>query len=142
MASINQRASQWAEHGIDAEILSAKAGQDLLGTDAYDGVMLHAQGGNLHPLSYARELGRVVLERGGAIFTGSQAKQIRQTAQGFTITTQDGHLRARKIILATNGYTDRLWDGLVQAVVPVASSLSATALAHVRDVRDRGGTPG
>lgn len=127
LASINQRASQWVEHGIDAEILSAKAGQDLLGTDAYDGVMLHAQGGNLHPLSYARELGRVVLERGGAIFTGSQAKEIRQTAQGFTITTQDGHLRARKIILATNGYTDRLWDGLAQAVVPVASSLSATA---------------
>ncbi len=127
MAAINQRAAQWVEHGIDAEILSAKAGQDLLGTEAYDGVMLHAQGGNLHPLSYARELGRVVIERGGQIFTGSRATTIGQTAQGFTVTTQGGCLRARKVIIATNGYTDQLWQGLAQAVVPVASSLSATA---------------
>lgn len=127
MAAINQRAAQWVEHGIDAEILSAKAGQDLLGTEAYDGVMLHAQGGNLHPLSYARELGRVVIERGGQIFTGSRATTIGQTEQGFTVTTQGGCLRARKVIIATNGYTDQLWQGLAQAVVPVASSLSATA---------------
>lgn len=135
LASIKQRAAQWVEHGIEAEVLSRSAGEALLGTRAYDGVLLHAQGGNLHPLSYAQELARVVLARGGAVFTHSRALEVSTEAEGFCIRTRNGTLRAKKLVLATNGYTDGLWPGLARAVVPVASSLSSTeplpaAVAH------------
>lgn len=127
LASINQRASQWVEHGIEAEILSRQASADLLGTDAYDGVMLHSQGGNLHPLSYARELGRLVMEHGGAIFTGTRALWVTEGDDQYAVVTEGGTVYAKSLLFATNGYTDRLWPGLAQAVVPVASSLSSTA---------------
>ena len=127
LASINQRASQWMEHGIEAEVLSGPASAALLGTDAYEGVMLHSQGGNLHPLSYARELGRLVIEHGGTIFTGSRALWVTEGDDQFAVVTDGGTLYAKTILLATNGYTDLLWPGLAQAVVPVASALSSTA---------------
>ena len=127
VASINQRAAQWVEQGISAEILSPQASADLLGTEAYDGVMLHSQGGNLHPLSYARELGRLVIEHGGAIFTGSRALWVTEGDDQLAVVTDGGTLYAKSLLLATNGYTDLLWPGLSQSVVSVASALSATA---------------
>lgn len=128
LASINQRAAQWVAHGIEAEILSRQAGADLLGTEAYDGVLLHSQGGNLHPLSYARALARVGLARGAAVYTQTRALDISAAPSGgFAIQTASAVLRARAVIIATNGYTGNLWPGLAQTVVPVASSLSSTA---------------
>lgn len=127
LASINQRTAQWIEHGIDAEVLSRAATADLLGTHAYSGAMVHSQGGNLHPLSYARELARVVLARGGQIFTSTPAiKAQRGANDGWVVHTPSGTLESRKLLIATNGYTDGFWPGLAQAVVSVASALSAT----------------
>ena len=40
--------------------------------------------------------------------------------------TVQGQAKCRQLILATNGYTDALWPGLAQSIVPVASMLTAT----------------
>ena len=126
LASIEKRTAEWRGFGIEAEVLSAGQAQSLLGTDAYDGVMQHSQGGNLQPLSYARGLARAVLDKGGAIFTHSPALSARRAAATWVIDTPKGQIHARQILIATNGYTDGFWPGLQQAVVPVASALSAT----------------
>ena len=126
LASIQGRAEEWRSFGIEAEILGAAEAESLLGTDVYDGIMHHAQGGNLQPLSFARGLAKAVLAKGGQIFTQTRALSTQRDGDDWVIKTEAGQIRAKQILIATNGYTDSFWPGLSEAVVSVASSLSAT----------------
>ena len=44
----------------------------------------------------------------------------------WSLETPSGTVLAERVILATNGYTDDLWPGLRQTVVPVYSGIVAT----------------
>ena len=44
----------------------------------------------------------------------------------WQVETPTGTVRAEKLVLATNGYTDDLWPGLRRSIVPVFSGIVAT----------------
>ena len=72
------------------------------------------------------ELARAVLERGGAVHGGTPATALNREGGKWLIKTPEGALRADAVILATNGYTDGLWPGLGETVIPVYSVQVAT----------------
>jgi glycine/D-amino acid oxidase-like deaminating enzyme len=75
-----------------------------------DGPAFHAglrtfTGFGLHPLNYARGLARAAAEAGARIHGQSQLIRWEETADGHLLHTHEGALKARQVIVATNGYT-------------------------------------
>ena len=99
----------------------------LTGTRRYSGGMLDARGGDLQPLSYARGLARAAMDQGARIHGGTPATRLTRDAHGWVVRTPGGEISAAQVVLATNGYTDDLWPGLRQSVVPAFSSIAASA---------------
>lgn len=118
---------QWSARGADVALVEAAALEDLTGTGAYPLGVHDRRGGQLNPLGYARGLARAALKAGARIFTGSPATGVSRDAAGWTVSTPDGRVRAERLVLATNGYSDDLWPGLRRSVIPAFSAITATA---------------
>nr|WP_221244458.1 FAD-binding oxidoreductase [Neoroseomonas alkaliterrae] len=126
-AAARRSAEQSARRGWPVRYASAEEVAAMTGTARYAGAMVDARGGDVHPLSFARGLARAALAQGARIHGGSPAQRIAREAAGWRVTTPGGAVRATHIVLATNGYTDDLWPGLRRSVVPVFSSIAASA---------------
>ncbi|WP_269507291.1 NAD(P)/FAD-dependent oxidoreductase [Burkholderia sp. IMCC1007] len=100
----------------------------LTGTKAYPGGYLDQRAGSIHPLNYSRGLAESVHLRGGKIFSNTPALRIVPDGKRVVVHTPRGRLAARKVVVATNAYTElaELGVDLARRVVPVASSAIAT----------------
>jgi glycine/D-amino acid oxidase-like deaminating enzyme len=92
----------------------------------YVGAFLDRRGGTINPLSYARGLARAAAAAGAAIHGDSPAVALERARQRWKVSTPAGSVTASHAVLCTNAYTDRLWPGLAETVVPVLSSVVAT----------------
>jgi len=118
---------EWQDFGAPVALKSAGETKHLLGSPYYDGAMEDARGGSLQPLSYVRGLARAALAAGARVFTRSRATALEKTGSSWQVTTESGHeVKARHVLVCTNGYTDHLWPGLAQNVVPATSLQTAT----------------
>jgi hypothetical protein len=88
--------------------------------------MLDRRGGDLQPLSYARGLARATIAAGVAIHGQTPATSLRREGRRWRVETPRAVVRAEKVLIATNGFTDDLWPGLRRTIVPVFSSIAAT----------------
>lgn len=122
------RCRQWEARGVGARLLGQAEMSQLIGSssDAYYGGWLDPRGGVLQPLSYARGLAKAAIQEGAEIFARTPVQALRQGRDGWEIEAAGGLVRADRVVLATNAYTDRLWPGLRQTVIPVASFQAAT----------------
>ncbi len=118
--------TQWRIPPERAQILQRERLAELLGTNHYDCGMLDRCGGSLQPLSYARELARVCLTQGVTLHGDTPALRVQRRGAGWRIHTSEGAVDCATVVIATNGYTDPLWPGLRQNIVPVGSLISAT----------------
>ena len=98
-------------------ILDAEQTRHETGSGDFVGGVLNSHAGVIHPLNYARGLADAVRKAGGQIYEFSLAERIQRTAGGVEITTGGGVLSARRLIIATNGYSD-----LSSATAPVRRS--------------------
>jgi glycine/D-amino acid oxidase-like deaminating enzyme len=120
-------AEQCARRGGPVRFTDAAETAAMTGTDRYAGAMLDARGGDLHPLAYALGLARAALAQGARVHGQTRAVAIAREGSAWHVTTPRGSVRADNIVLATNGYTDALWPELRESVVPVFSSIAASA---------------
>jgi glycine/D-amino acid oxidase-like deaminating enzyme len=126
-AGVRQYAAEWAARGAPVELLDRTSVARLAGTDAYPSAAYDRRGGNVNPLGYARGLAEAALKAGARIFSGAKVLRLVRDGGGWTVETAGGTVRADRVILATNGYSDDLWPGLRRTVVPVFSAIAATA---------------
>jgi glycine/D-amino acid oxidase-like deaminating enzyme len=120
-------ATQWAARGAAVDHLDRAGVARLTGTDAYPSAAHDRRGGNVNPLGYARGLAEAALKAGARIFSGARALRLARDGSGWAVEMAGGQVRAERVVLATNGYTDGLWPGLERSVVPVYSAIVATA---------------
>ncbi len=118
--------NNWQAMQAEVELMDSQTTADVIGTDFYEHCLLDHRGGSLQPLSYVRGLARACSEQGTTIFGDTPALSISQAPNGWKVSSANGDIQCRKLILATNGYTDDLWPGLSRCLIPVASMLSAT----------------
>jgi glycine/D-amino acid oxidase-like deaminating enzyme len=118
---------EWGALGAPVTMLSKAEVSGEVGTEYYDAGVLDARGGNVQPLSYCRGLARAAAAAGARIYAASPGISINRDGEDWRVVTPEGGVRARHVILATNGYTDHLWPGLRANVVPVKSVIVATA---------------
>ncbi|QUJ76721.1 FAD-binding oxidoreductase [Sulfitobacter albidus] len=127
---IAKRVEAWQRYGFPAELRDANETRDLLGTDFWHGAMLNPTGGHINPLAFARGLAKAAEGLGAVIHEGARVTRYAREGVEWVITTPEGTLRARALILATNAYTAELVPSLAprlaRSLIPVVSWQMAT----------------
>ncbi|TAL85947.1 MAG: FAD-binding oxidoreductase [Candidimonas sp.] len=100
-----------------------------VGTSVYPGGYLDPRSAGIHPLNYARGLAAGLSNKGIPIYVGSPVSSIKREAADITLTTHAGRVRAKKLVIATNAYTDlrQLGVNLSRRIIPVSTSVLTTA---------------
>lgn len=126
--TVMPRAAQWKKRGVATEVLDRNRIAKLIGCpdELYVGGWFDPRGGELQPLSYARGLAAAAIKEGVKIHAFTPARSLRREGARWAMDLGNGKLFANKVVLATNAYTDDLWPGLRQTVVPVTSFQIAT----------------
>jgi len=117
---------QWTQRDVETSLLDRNEVSQLLGSEHYNSGFLDKRGGNLQPLAYARGLASASLGAGAKIHGNTPVQKISKNGASWTLTTPSGGVNCRYVILGTNGYTDHIWPGLKQTVVPLPSFIAAT----------------
>ncbi|HVJ40533.1 MAG TPA: FAD-dependent oxidoreductase [Dongiaceae bacterium] len=122
------RATQWAARGVAAKLLDRQEIAAMIGSPRglYVGGWHDPRGGVLQPLSYARGLATAAMSEGATIHAYSPVRRLGRAGDRWLLDLGSHTITANKVVLATNAYTDDLWPGLRQTVVPVTSFQIAT----------------
>jgi glycine/D-amino acid oxidase-like deaminating enzyme len=97
-----------------------------IGSDAFYGGMVDEYSAGLHPAKYVFELARVAAKYGACLCENCGVTQIEKTGNGFNVHTTQGIIKAKEVLVATNGYTDRLIPQLKPRIFPVGSYIIVT----------------
>lgn len=131
LAEMAGRLAAWRRTGAPVRALAREEVVALTGTAAYLGGWMHEGGGSVQPLSYARGLARAAMAAGAVLHAPSRATAIRREGANWRIETAEGHLTARRLLLATNALAGGLWPGLADTMIPVWSFQIATEAGAV-----------
>ena len=127
LGALAKRHRDWAGREANVAWLEREELTRRMGDGRYHGGWIDRRGGGVQPLSYARGLARAAQMFGARVHGSSPVRSLRRDSAGWRLETPRGALTADKVIIATNGYTDGLWPGLAQSVLPVYSVQVATA---------------
>lgn len=97
-----------------------------LGTRRYRGGCVYPRHASLDPARYHLGLLERAMAAGARVVARCPATAIAAERDGFRVKTPLGAIAARKVIVATNGYTGALTPWLRRRVVPIGSYLIAT----------------
>ena len=114
------------EEGIDSFAVPRAEQHRELGTDAYHGGVVYTRHCSAHPGKLHRGYVRLALAAGAQLTGQCAATGIERDARGYTVTTTKGVIRARDVVLATNGYTGALVPWLRRRMIPIGSYIIAT----------------
>ncbi|PWC13375.1 NAD(P)/FAD-dependent oxidoreductase [Brenneria corticis] len=125
MERLKRQHDFYAELGVKPQLLDRQQVTAMTGSDAYYGGWIHPDGGHLNPLALTRGLARAAMREGAEIYTRSPALAIAREAGVWRVTCPGGSVRAKRIGIATNAYTARLFPPLGRSYF----TMSAYALA-------------
>jgi gamma-glutamylputrescine oxidase len=109
----------------DAEVVhGTEAARRHVGSPRYTGGVFETGAGHLHPLNYCLGLARAAVQAGVRIFEGTRALEIDTDAA--TLTTAEGRVDARFLVLAMNAYLEDLVPGIRGKIMPVGTYVAAT----------------
>lgn len=124
-ADLRAEAEALAAQGLPVSYLDAQDIAQRLDTKRYYHGIEDRSAFHIHPLNYLRGLARAAEGLGVNIFENTPA-----TATDFGISqrirTPKGMVTARRIVLATGGYTGPLIPRLQRAILPIATYMMAT----------------
>jgi len=116
------------QFGVAARVIPRVELASEVGTSLYHGALLFEQSGGLHPAKYFAGLMRMARDRGAHLYDQTPATAIKaRSRSGFKVSTPRGVIETRDVLVATNGYSDRLVPWLRRRVIPIGSYIIATA---------------
>jgi glycine/D-amino acid oxidase-like deaminating enzyme len=95
-------------------------------SDRYHGGLLDPGAGSLHPARYLLGLADAAERAGAVLAEQAQVLEIVPDGLGFSVETSRGTVRAREVVVATDGYTGTLVPWLARRVIPIGSYMVAT----------------
>ena len=107
-------------------MVSREAQGQEVGFGKYFGGMVIPDVASIQPGLYQLGLLWRVKAAGGTAIGGTPVSNIRRDGNEFEIVTQRGTVKAREVIVATNGYTGRLIRYLQRRVFPFPAYMMAT----------------
>ena len=105
ISDLRARQEQWQSRGAPVTVLDAQTTAGHVGSDRYHGALFDARAGVIQPLDYTRGLARAAANEGVQIYEKTAAVHIERD-DIWQVTTSDGHVRASKLLIATNAYNN------------------------------------
>lgn len=125
-----KRFRQWEKRGAPVAMLSKAEVASMTGSDIWHGGFWNRSGGHINPLALAREMARKIVELGGTIYARSPVDRYFRDGDAWVVTTAQGRVKARALVLATHSYSAEfsadLQPKIAREVVPVLSWQMAT----------------
>jgi len=97
-----------------------------IGSKVFYGALIDNLGSRLHPAKYVGGLAKTAQKYGVKLVNYSRVEKINRLPGKFTLETSKGILHAKKILLATGGYTTNLIPKVKQGIFPVGSYIIVT----------------
>jgi glycine/D-amino acid oxidase-like deaminating enzyme len=99
-----------------------------IGSDLYQDGYLEPRAAGIHPLQYCNALASSLAKQGAGIYCGTTVTSWRSNGGQVEIQTPGASVRARELIIATNGYSNLTPAGsqLEKRIVPIASAVITT----------------
>jgi glycine/D-amino acid oxidase-like deaminating enzyme len=114
--------------GVEARMLGKEdLERDYLVSREAHGAMQVNEGFSLHPMRFARGLARAAMTHGAAVRDSSPVIGWTRDGGRHLLRTPGGTVRAREVVVATNGYTnDELHPKLAGRLLPALSNIIVT----------------
>lgn len=109
--------------------------RSLVATDGFHGGFLDTEAAHLHPLNYALGLARAAREAGVRIFENSRVTSYTHRDPA-TVRTSGGSVKASFIVLACNGYLEKLDRRVATRMMPINNFMIATEPLGEERARD------
>lgn len=107
-------------------VISSSEQRVELGTDAYHGGVVFPRHASLDPGRYHHGLLQRVVAAGATVVDHCGVTKIERSGSGFRLTTPQGVVTARDVVVATNGYTGAVTPWQRRRVIPIGSYIIAT----------------
>lgn len=118
----------WTAAGAKIDVLDRPATARWSGSNDYVAGLFHRSAGHVQPLSLARGFAAALLRHGGEIYENSAVTSAARGKGGkWHVKTAQGEVLAATVVIATNGYSGSLVQGLNRTILPMVSLLAATA---------------
>jgi len=117
------------KHGHEVEFWPTQQVREVLRSPKYHQALYDPHCFHIHPLNYARALAAAIEAKGGVIFEQSRAIEVNLSGAQKRIATATGEVRARHVVFAGGGYTDRLVPKLRASQLPIATYVLTTEVA-------------
>lgn len=95
-------------------------------SDRYFGALLEPDAFHFHPLKYALGEAEAVRVGGGRIHEESPVTSITRKDSGYVVTTPQGSVQARHVVVAGGGYLSGLVPAIERAMLPIATYVMVT----------------
>lgn len=125
-----------AQADAGASLVPKARQREQLGSDFYHGGMIVERAGGVHPSLYHLGLRRACRAAGVKLSAHTRVEGVEGTAGDLTVRTSRGVVRAREVVLGTNGYTGKATPWHQRRVVPVGSYIIATEPLGEERVRE------
>lgn len=109
----------WQAFGADVEWLDTEQVSAQLGSPGFLGGWKNGAGGTLNPFALCRGLARAAVNHGASIHEHTPIDRITRDGDRVSVRFGESTSTARKVLIATNGHTGSVWDGLQRSVIPI-----------------------
>ena len=129
------RVEQWRRLGSPAESLDRDQVAEITGSRYWHGGWRNPTGGHIDPLGFARGLARVAQRAGAHVHSRSPVTGLESEGDGWRVQLRDARVIAKRVVVATNAYSDDAFPSLAGSIVTVPSYQMATEPLpeHVRE---------
>ena len=83
------------------------------------------EAGSLSAYKFVIGVLKICLKKGLELYTNTTVQNVEREGEGWLVKTSKGMVRARRVVLATNGYTASLFRRFQGAIVPLRGQVTA-----------------
>jgi glycine/D-amino acid oxidase-like deaminating enzyme len=123
-----EREAEFLDHrfGHQAKMVSRADMGGEIGSSFYHGGVIDDASAGLHPAKYFAGLARLADRAGAKLHPNTPATSVERVNGEFVVRTPRGEVRAKDILVATNGYTPDIFPEFQRRVIPMGSYIVAT----------------
>ena len=125
-ALIREAASEPEGLGVPFEVVPEARLREAIDSPLYCGGVLYPDDAAVHPLKLVAALASRARAAGAALCAPCAVHSLGRTPAGFELATAAGPVRARQVLIATNGYTGALSPWHRRRILPIGSYILAT----------------
>ncbi len=130
-------ARQVAENSAaDCQIVDKADLASEIATPLYHGGLLFPEHGGLHPVKYHQAMLAAVLRRAVPVLGDCAAEALSRSGATHLVRTPKGDIKADKLLVATNGYTQGPLGWFARRVFPLPSYQIATEPLPAEQIRE------